>query len=315
MSKIKWEVVEQTFQISDSGKRTLVTEKHVRLEGVPEKIKNYIDIGLKLLGVLAIFLPLFLIYYQQKSEIIKEKKLSLNKTAAEITKSLILLENNDVDSNQYQFALSSLRTDFGPQFKIYGNDSLASTIKYLYLYKKASTIMREYAEWYSVVKEDMEEIVKPFTNNGSKFRKDTVGFVLNLWKNDSIRLKAIFEKLNFHNGNKKEKINYEVNFILNEMGALDSKIYNLYSNSFNQVLKHFTTLINVVGIGERLSKFFNLRNNTNLFRDSIINPVFNLPSTIDYHYSVVKNLKIPLFDSLFHDTKLKFEKQLENALK
>lgn len=125
MSEPKWVETKKEFDITDTGERV---PRKVTLEPFKKKYagfekKEAIDVGVRVLSLMAIFIPLWLFFQQQKAEVNKQKVLFQLDLYAQITTELHSLLDRPFNNTQFEDSKAKLFYELDPKLKLLGNSS------------------------------------------------------------------------------------------------------------------------------------------------------------------------------------------------
>lgn len=133
MNEPKWVETKKEYDITDTGERV---PKKVTLEPFKKKYagfekKEAIDVVLRLVSLLAIFIPLWLFFQQQKAELNKQKVLFQLDLYAQITTELHSLLDRPFNNTQFEDSRTKLFYELDPKLKLLGDSKVISKFKEL----------------------------------------------------------------------------------------------------------------------------------------------------------------------------------------
>lgn len=133
MSESKWVETKKEYDISDTGERV---PKKVTLEPFKKKYagfekKEAIDVVLRVVSLLAIFIPLWLFFQQQKAELNKQKVLFQLDLYAQITTELHSLLDRPFNNAQFEDSRNRLFYELDPKLKLLGDSKVINKFKEL----------------------------------------------------------------------------------------------------------------------------------------------------------------------------------------
>ncbi len=133
MNEPKWVETKKEYDITDTGERV---PKKVTLEPFKKKYagfekKEAIDVVLRVVSLLAIFIPLWLFFQQQKAELNKQKVLFQLDLYAQITTELHSLLDRPFNNLQFENSRTKLFYELDPKLKLLGDSKVISKFKEL----------------------------------------------------------------------------------------------------------------------------------------------------------------------------------------
>lgn len=126
MSNSKWIATKKECSINSEGK--LITEK-VTLEKSKHDLfssqkKELIDMLIRSIGALSIFIPLILLYFQRQNEIRIEQSKNLSELFTNISTDLQIVANSNTESKDFSTAYENILFRYNPKVHLMKNDSL-----------------------------------------------------------------------------------------------------------------------------------------------------------------------------------------------
>src|SRR4051794_15364798 len=127
MNKPKWIETRKECEIGENGelitkKVTLELEKYKGLEK-----KDLIDISLRLVSLLAIFIPILLFFQQQKAERDKQKALFQLDVYGNVTTKLHAMADMPISSKQFESTKNELFYNIYPKLKLLNEKPISDT--------------------------------------------------------------------------------------------------------------------------------------------------------------------------------------------
>lgn len=123
MKNQNWIEAEKEHTLDSEGNVSNEKIKLINKEFNKSKI-DYFDLIIKFSGIIAIFVPLLLIYLQKKHEISWDKRKALTELFVQIEGDITLLENTQIDDSAYFSTIDRLRNNYPARLLVYSNDSL-----------------------------------------------------------------------------------------------------------------------------------------------------------------------------------------------
>jgi len=175
MNKTRWIETKKECEIDEKGelvikKVTLELEKHKGLER-----KDIIDISLRLVSLLAIFIPILLFFQQQKAERDKQKALFQLDVYSNVTTKLHSLVNVPISSKEFEITKNELFYDIYPKLKLLNDKVVTDTfaklkdiINFTYGLSSVSNAADSLNKCFVVlIDEDARQLTAPSTTNVS----------------------------------------------------------------------------------------------------------------------------------------------------
>lgn len=131
MSEPKWIETKKEYDITDTGERV---PRKVTLEPFKKKYagfekKEAIDVTLRVLSLMAIFIPLWLFFQQREAEVNKQKVLFQLDLYAQITTELHSLLDRPFNNIQFENSKTKLFYELDPKLKLLGDSKVIDKFK------------------------------------------------------------------------------------------------------------------------------------------------------------------------------------------
>jgi hypothetical protein len=195
MEGAEW-VASEKYEIGNNGET--ITKKIILPPKAVNKMssKDIFDIVFKVIGVMAIFIPLLLLYFQKNNQINLDKRKALIECYTSLNQDLFEIENTEPHDSGYAETLQRIQNDYPVKLTIYANELIAAKVKELFYLKDIS----------GSIKKVNTEIYKNDTaiNEFSKAANNLISidgqgrYIINpgIWNRDSLKILAALKQLN-----------------------------------------------------------------------------------------------------------------------
>lgn len=138
MNKPEWTETKKECSVDSEGKLKIekITFEKNKKEFLPAHKKDLIDLVIRSVGALSIFIPLLLLYFQRQNEINREQSKNATELFTSVATDMQILINSGFDNKEFLSAYDNILFKYSPKIRLLKDDSLIQIYSYISAFAK-----------------------------------------------------------------------------------------------------------------------------------------------------------------------------------